>query len=410
MPSRTPLRYAVGIAFSALLFLTACSTTMDIADQSSKANLGIEQAHNRVLVLNALRASKRRPMYFTAIVSMSSPVQNVSPTLSLAIPFGGDNVAGFLNPALRAEVPLVNLAVLDSQKFVIGITTPLRPALVKYYFDQRWPAMLLFSLMIREILYEPQGGQPERQVVNFPGRRQDFEAFQSELAAMLSCGLRLVEEDLVAGLESPSFTLPESSVLLSALSSAARDGHVVVPRRDANGNATGQWQLARPRGDVLIAFIQPDSPECLALPADQRRRLLGDGPQPGMNRGAIIDIPGPLGSRRSIRMMVRSPEAILYYLGELVRAEQEGDVDGVRYTPTTRISPLREGPEPIFKINAGEVPSAFVTVEYDAERYSVASGPGDRSSHSLTLISQLIGLQKEASELPITAPIRVIGP
>ena len=43
-------------------------------------------------------------------------------------------------------------------------------------------------------------------------------------------------------------------------------------------------------------------------------------------------------------------------------------------------------------------------MEYDGVRYS---GARDCSSQSLSL---LISLQKEASELPITAPIRLIGP
>ena len=106
--------------------------------------------------------------------------------------------------------------------------------------------------------------------------------------------------------------------------------------------------------------------------------------------------------------MLRSPEAVIYYLGELVRADLEGDSEGVRYTPTTRINPL-EGPAvPIFKVHAGALPEAFVSVAFDGAEYSVVSLPGDRSSHSLTLVSQLVGLQKEASELPITAPIHVI--
>jgi hypothetical protein len=58
----------------------------------------------------------------------------------------------------------------------------------------------------------------------------------------------------------------------------------------------------------------------------------------------------------------------------------------------------------------GEAPaSAFVSVECDGAQYSVSSEAEDLSSRSLSLISQLIGLQKEASEIPITAPIRLIG-
>lgn len=384
-----------------LALVAACSTALDIGEQSTKANTGVEEAHNRILLLNALRAAKRRPLYFTSIVSLTVPIPRASPSVTLALPLEAGAAAAAGSATVRAEVPSFNVAVLDSQKFITGITTPLKPALVRFYLDQGWSPLLFLTLVVREIDYAE--GDGESRYVNTADRRADFDAFQSELRAMLACGLRLVEEDVVAGLETPALRLPDDATLLSALGSTARQGFIVVPRRDAAGEPTGEWQLARPRADVLMVFGALDAPACRALPAGTRERYRRSNAESAAAKGAVMDYPGPLGSRRPIRLMVRSPEAILHYLGELLRAAEEGDASGARYVPAI-------GERPIFRVTRGEARDAFVSVQFDGETYSVRSSPDEASSQSLSLVSLLISLQKEASELPITAPIRLIGP
>lgn len=374
-----------------------------------QANVGVEQAQNRMLLLNALRAAKRRPMHFTSIVSLTLPVAAASPSVGVTLPLGSEAAgAATVSPSLRAEVPSFNVAVLDSQKFVRGITTPLRPSLVRHYLEQGWAPMLLLSLVIREIAFVDPSGT-ERRVFNDPGRKAEFEAFQAELRAMLACGFRLTEEDPLAGIDAPAFALPQSTSLMSALAGVARDGLVVVPQRDEAGRDTGQWQLARPRSDVVIHFAAPEAPACRALPDAQRQRLLRSNREKSAGKGAVMDFIGP-DSHRTMRMMARSPQAILGYMGELVRAEQDGGAQSVRYTPTTAVEWQHGRSLPIFRVSRGDARGeAFVSVEYEGERYSVSSEAGDLSSQSLSLISQLIALQKEASEIPITAPIRLIG-
>ena len=363
-----------------------------------------------MLVINALRAAKRRPMHFTSVVTLSLPVPGASPSVSFTIPLSSEAVgAAATTPSIRADVPSFNVGVLDSQKFMQGITTPLRPGLVRHYVEQGRPPMLLLSLMIREIAYVAPDGT-ERRVANYPGSREEFEAFQAELRAMVACGLALVEEDPVEGIEAPAFRLPENTGLLAALTGTAREGLVVVPQKDKTGAATGRWQLARPRADVVIAFEALQSPACLALPERQRRRFRESEEAASAARGAVMDYRGPEGSPRAIRMMTRSPEAILYYLGELVRAEHDGDADGVRYIPRTTIDLQEARRAAIFRVRRDEAPGAFISVDYDGARYSVGSSAADRSAQSLALVAQLISLQKEASELPINvAPIRLIG-
>ncbi|HET7832459.1 MAG TPA: hypothetical protein VFK88_05790 [Gallionella sp.] len=59
------------IALALSLSLAACGSstimTKNVADQATQYNLAMEKHNNEVLLLNILRASQRRPLYFTAM-------------------------------------------------------------------------------------------------------------------------------------------------------------------------------------------------------------------------------------------------------------------------------------------------------------------------------------------------------
>ena len=55
-----------GVSLAALL--AGCTRPKDIARITTEYNLVAEQAGNEMLLLNIVRASKRRPMYFTSFV------------------------------------------------------------------------------------------------------------------------------------------------------------------------------------------------------------------------------------------------------------------------------------------------------------------------------------------------------
>ena len=57
-----------------------------------------------------------------------------------------------------------------------------------------------------------------------------------------------------------------------------------------------------------------------------------------------------------------------------------------------------------------------VAVEYEGVRYVIPGRPDsdderfeDRSMHVLSLVSQLVGLQKESEQVPVTGVVNVIG-
>ncbi len=121
---------------------------------------------------------------------------------------------------------------------------------------------------------------------------------------------------------------------------------------------------------------------------------------------------------------IRSPEAILYYLGQHMRVEEEQGV-----MPEICV---QGNLQPIFNAVGGAgCGQGIVSVRYDGARYVIprearehaACVAGEdakrrfspvacvagRSMQSLSLLNQLIALQKSAKDLPGTGLIRTVG-
>jgi hypothetical protein len=132
-------------------------------------------------------------------------------------------------------------------------------------------------------------------------------------------------------------------------------------------------------------------------------------------------------SRMTITFSLRSPEAILYYLGELARFEKV-------YASAFYVC-LQHQPEPFFAPvfvvrNSGCSKRSVEATSGDGSRYYIPIGDKTASSScndegtilkfdsscqpgssmtTLTVVSQLIALQKSAKDLPTTTVVRVVG-
>jgi hypothetical protein len=150
----------------------------------------------------------------------------------------------------------------------------------------------------------------------------------------------------------------------------------------------------------------------------------------GIKASGLVKEPCDKWAQLTITFTLRSPEAILYYLGELARVEKDlGKAYCVRVAkyPKDRFAP-------IFVIrDAGCKDRVVEAVASDGKSYFIPSrepkgsslcgesgevieikehepfcDPGV-STTALSLVSQLIALQKSAKDLPTTSVVRVVG-
>jgi hypothetical protein len=361
------LRVFIGLNVAGLL--NGCTMMRDnMAKTTTDYNLVVEKAQNEMLLLNIVRASKRRPMYFTSLSSLRGKMTYSFGTGS-TIPFGkigiGTNGSYSVTPSVTYSTsPEFDLNVQNSKKFTRGIMTPVPMETIEYYWQQGWPkemlALLFFSRM-EEI-------DIETVLKNDPDSRDkgvDFRNFRDAIKKMDWDNMELVTVTPVGEKDTKEPKLQTlEEILKFALSKAdnkdsqqAESYYVLRPKNKTKSNA------------------------------------------------------------KKYKTYIRSPEAILYYLGEIVRVENKKKDSYIPYIGFHKELPNQK-PVPLFRAYKAkaEDKSPCVSVVYEGVRYIIPQAPDsndgyctDRSMHVLSLVSQLIGLQREVEEMPTTGVVSVIG-
>jgi len=139
---------------------------------------------------------------------------------------------------------------------------------------------------------------------------------------------------------------------------------------------------------------------------------------------------------------IRSTEGVIYYLGEVVRRELYPDFEptntdqarivSIKYTPrldeaipeekciepsTRRIGGSSYRCVPLFLLNQiprTSKPFSFLVVSYDGSSYTIPTGinevqRADRTTQVLDIVTQLVGLNKSAKNLPTTSVFTLTG-
>ncbi|WP_119156203.1 hypothetical protein [Caldimonas tepidiphila] len=410
-----------GAAAVALALLAGCASTEQVAGAAVRTNLVQEQAHNQMLVLNVLRAYERKPMHFTQVTTVRLPPAFGNAGLSLGLPFGGDAASVYsLGPSFNVQHS-VDTAVLNTQEFMRGVTTPVPVSLMLYFLDQGWPPQLVLHMFVRGVeFYEGQDITPIERVTNYPENRSEFERFQRVLGDLRRCDFepRKQYEHVFysAILDGSEFKkLPEMAAVKSA-------GLVPVPV-DRDGKATTDEKQ-----QVGLRFAAVTQ----TLGFDLKNRPGGGEPCEGLRASSWRVPTKTLTTRadpqaqdpkaRSVRLLIRSPEAMIYYLGEIARAQLHGqftDASPQRLPVEPgfpSIGPLpdegaaqRPPPETLFELKEGVVENAALTLEYGGKTYSIPpSTLHNRSMHVLWLLSQILALQNKGTDLPSTPNVRLI--
>lgn len=380
---------ACGVA--AALAAAGCVTSAQISQRTVNYNVAVENARNEMLLLNVLRARERRAMVFTGLTRISGSLRKeaqigVAGTVGQNMP---NNVA--VAPSFSvSDAPSFDIAVLDSQEFTRGIMTPITFELIEYFWDQGYPREILLYLGVERVEVDC-GGESPLALQNDPSERS-FAAFRSVVEG-LADGASWGDEDANALVGPP---LDAAQVTqLPGLVQLAKAHLRLVPTRD------GRFQLVRP-GDHMVLTVRSLDP--CAVPA---------GGSPKAVKVAFYDTRESFSSAarppgaRAARLVLRSPQSVLFFLGEMARPGRE-----VTIRPR---SPGQAASERRLLVvrGAGQCSRALVSAEYGGRRWVIPDGrnechPG-RSLQVLALAEQLLSLQQSAHDLPAAGTVRVIG-
>lgn len=396
-------RLGTCLALAGLLVLTTgCSFYKRVSEHSIRYNHAVEKAHNELLLLNILRARDRFPMHFTAISQVKGTISTTFGSPAEGTIGGGSPDVTLTPGGNYTSSPTFDVAVLDSESFMRGFLTPVSLEIVQYYLDQGWPVDLLFYLLVekietlpeafsaKEVAQVPKPSDSEPEVLRYRGGTEDQEKLFGKFVA------HIASEDSVIDIRQESLPVgpPIDATKLNSLGDLLKAGESKL-KLEATDDSGTQYQLKKP-GAFFIEFKdKAGNPSALhdqgtfSKKGDQTKR-----------------------SKEVGKVTLRSPQGVLYFLGELAR-EMAGDPNaGPRLPGGERLFVVREGS------GDGEA-GAAITAEFQGRTYHIPNNgtldasdpaaPAGRSLQCIALVAQLIALQKDATELPRTGTVTVVG-
>ena len=108
-------------------------------------------------------------------------------------------------------------------------------------------------------------------------------------------------------------------------------------------------------------------------------------------------------------LVFRSPEAIIRAVGEAVRLRGKAGAPSIGVCPTggTDCSGIEKLREPLFVLKEGRDRGSLATARFMNTDYSIPAD-GFRSMQVISIVQQLVNLQKESSERALSVPVRAV--
>lgn len=382
-------------------------TQSKLAETSTEYNLIVEKVQNENLLLNIVRASKNHPIYFTGFNGLRGNMSNDFGA-GMSIPFGkigtGLNGAYSITPSVKySNNPSVDIVVWDNKEFITGIMSPINMNTFIYYSKLGWPDELLWYLFVRKITITDKEGNKTK-YSNSP-------EYKDENGFHIDDFTKIVKEFKNCKIEE----VPDNPELIGP-KIMADNLEQLIKTKEAKlnlvfDNDTKKYQLISKKTKHIL-----NCEKDIEDGADYRN----------MNKVWTKQYDISDDSKKEIRIDFRSIEGILYYLGQIIRAEMEFD----RCEPTFNLKNCNQNNQvPLFvaikspteysgcKIKLSNK-EPFVSVKYEGDNYVIPRlaqndnciTDRDGSMYVLSLVSLLINQQKYGiNTAPITGVVNVVG-
>ena len=375
-------------ALAAALSLAGCVSEGSLSSRAVDYNTAAETARNEMLLLNVLRARDRRPMVFTGLSRITGSVRAETRVGATAtVNPAGPEVQAYSPSFGFTDSPTFDVAVLDSQEFTRGVMTPVSTEILEYFWDQGYNREVLLYLVVDRVELEcGAAGSAGPVVLENDPSEPSFGGFAA-LVEELADGAAWEFDDFRTERIGPPVDAAEARrlpTLVQMSSSPLR----LRPQPD------GTFQLEKTTTKMRLAL--PGASACggAAVRLFDSRAALEAAAQkaPAAPRGRVV---------------MRSPQSILHYLGELARPEREVVIRSRR--PGQPASERR-----LFTVQpAGACGGSEVSVRYDGGKWAIPRGTDEcdagRSMQSLAITAQLLSLLQSSKDLPATSTVRIVG-
>lgn len=437
-----------GFALLALALLAGCSTEGRVADELTAFNEAQQRGAAQLILLNVLRARDRQPLAYSHFDVMRGGLSGSS-SVGLGLPFGpgaGSVTTNTFAAALGASPGLSqDVKPQDDQDFYRGILTPVSAETWALYQDQNWAPDLLFHMFVEYIklsrsdfdaVFESAGelcrahsdiadvgagcadlarksagiaalagcapdaylagGKPMLKLLNDPGDRCRQLQYDALTAAMTTLGFHIAQVTTKTDIGPP---MPAASLRDPRWPFTIKDSNVEV----AKLGAEYQFRTVSKSFAVSLSNLPCADAANIAVAATSEIGAQIEASKSGVDVAAR----GCQGARRfEIGITTRSPDGMLYYMGELARAALPVDVGRAPQIVTLRGD--HDEPEALMALQRGEADDAAVRVTYRGETYSVPHGGGHVTMQAFELLEQVFALYNRASSTPSTTAVTVV--
>jgi len=406
-----------------------------------------------MLLLNAVRAAKWKPLYLTDVSKVNGSIKR-DLTAGLSLPFGKVNHGTGANYVATAGTtfsvnPTFEVNVLNTQGFMKGFLQPVSPEMLAYFWNQGWPVELLlhlFVLDVEEVTITSGVESPPKHYRNHPqfesqDDNQEYREFAAWVTRLVKGRARFIEEEGPDAAVGPPVKL-DSATKLEALVSVAKEGLVL---ETAGGEGSDLFQLKRTRKAFRLAHGTAPAGKVWQSEFDKRMGGVSRATPSADYQLRVQGLGDTEGVATRETLHLRSPQDVLYYIGQIIRLEayrrQVPQLLHARTDGSYEAAPLFVAfPEGHSSPTGGAYPScgetAVSVTDSDGDRFVVPAGrkwpsvfdaasPGPDGSFKyladdlscdggmsvdvLSILSQLIALHKEAKDFPSTGLVRVIG-
>ncbi len=318
--------------------------------------------------------------------------------------------------ASESENPTYTLSVLDTQEFMRGFMSSLGKETFAYYWNQGWPPEALIYLLVERVEIKC-GEKTIRVLNNFP------DSSDPDLDKLMKFAKEVKE-----------FLDQKPEIELAP---APKD----VGPPIQNTNLQDLDKLVKIAKEDLLSLTPTTGKDAYQLKSlGTNLQFTFSSPKKDVDSKATVCKPFPTTQKSdsmwttetgfSVSFALRSPDALLNYLGDLARVENRKDA------PKVPVVCIQKQFQPLFvAFPAGKCPDTLLSVESSQGIYSVPApnpgkasyecqegelqlrSPGDQSTicdagismQAFRLLNQVISLQKSAKDLPAPALVRVIG-
>jgi hypothetical protein len=451
-----------GFLALATLLCSACAFQSQVDRATVDYNQAVANSTNELMLLNVVRAMKRYPLHFTTISKISgsfkvsgraglgmdvnenggsSKLSPVGALLEESVTLGTEK----FTPSLGADIaagPSFDIGVLDTQEFYQGILRSVEPDMVANFLNQGWPDDLVAAMLIERVEFHVPATEDTKPLAQqlkptryegkeavwilennprSPDFRNFLHCFRLKPSSKAVPADALLPVSKIEGIKVADLLLVDGEKL--ALSPGADPAQRVFQRlRPAIRGITFRDVTERRLSAEACAFtLEPEArghaPQRVSVDIYHHAADGGaeqddpHGDEPGvvveLTRPGQQDLPDSQNREEvpaSIHIVLRSPQAVIYYLGEYSRQLDEA-LGGQGEEPYR----LRDGSR-LIVVAAGHDGPAFLKTRLNGVSYSVPSGWAHhgRSPTSLDLAQQLINLNKSAKDKPSTSSFRLV--